>query len=1151
KGQYEIRGIWYDATIDQSTIYTVTPYKHNHTTFTPASKDVGLNRTSPQADDVKFLDESLFTVSGAITYDGTNCPVVNAEILVDSSSNRPEIFTDDQGKFSIDFEPNTGGVLTVRFGGLFVYDTLATNNIDTQYVDGHTFNLNGVEQGYRVENIQTDIAGVDFTNVHTESLSGIVGGGKCLFPIGDVEIKLQTTPSCYERIDTVASGQEFTIDNLPPLDYNIIITRLDWDSTFYSGTLSLRDSSLTDQKYIYKAPLEVDFVGLPTNSCGINVVEQFKTDSVYIQVFEDYGGNKCFLDQIHIEVNDEFTEKSYEDSGPLDSEGKNVIYFTPTEPNILSGGEHPYQKKLEVTVTDEIGRKATNSFYSIITGEKKSENNQFTTSTSRMPWFVLRNPPGDGSYTYFTDQQEITTNLSIYKTDSEGNQGTETLHLGWDKTVVSGFGLQVETKWSLELDAGHGWNVTKSDVDIDETSLTFTRSETYSTSSDELVTGDEASVFVGGGLTVTFGIATKLSVDETSCEVQLDTTLVGDLKGFNSTYMFSKYYIKNDLIPNLRMQWRVDGDSSALKSLNYWETILQKDSVAVANARDHDAFKIGTQQESSNISYDAGVSYEYMTSTDSSFTNGTQVTVEKSHEAFGSAGFTVDAFGYTNTYAHTWYDAKDTTETETETNTRTIGFVLDDNDPGDAFNFDVLRDTVWGMPVFITKAGQSSRPWEEGTMKRQNAQLSVNPIVQEDVEPDQEAVYTVNLGNLSETGETWSYNLSLLNETNPYGAIVKVNGNNLGSSGVDFEIEAGTSMDATMTIERGPVEYDYEDLTLMLASPGEIEIADNLGTNPQNADFAAVTTYFIEPCSGVRIASSDEDWLINQKSGDSLVVTLRDFDTTDTELQRLALEYSKVGEDTWLIADTVSMDSVLKLGNDYQKITWHVDKIDDGNYDLRAKTDCRLRNGYSQLYRGLIDRRSPQIEGVPTPEDKTLHPNDQISITLDEPINCDEIYPSTGELYFANSGDEIACELSCNENTLTITPATSVSNREIENKSLRAEVHFLKDLAGNNMNVDTLGWEFVVDRNPIHWNVNQHEQVVYIGEETVIPIELNNNGGEEMSFEFGKNAPIPDWLTISPMYGDVNPGGNLTIYLHVDPYLNLGHYNETIYAETP
>jgi len=63
----------------------------------------------------------------------------------------------------------------------------------------------------------------------------------------------------------------------------------------------------------------VDFVGLPTNSCGINVVEQFKTDSVYIQVFEDYGGNKCFLDQIHIEVNDEviditdLKQKDYEE----------------------------------------------------------------------------------------------------------------------------------------------------------------------------------------------------------------------------------------------------------------------------------------------------------------------------------------------------------------------------------------------------------------------------------------------------------------------------------------------------------------------------------------------------------------------------------------------------------------------------------------------------------------------------------------------------------------------------------------------------------------------------------------------------------------------------------------------------------------------
>ena len=75
-------------------------------------------------------------------------------------------------------------------------------------------------------------------------------------------------------------------------------------------------------------------------------------------------------------------------------------------------------------------------------------------------------------------------------------------------------------------------------------------------------------------------------------------------------------------------------------------------------------------------------------------------------------------------------------------------------------------------------------------------------------------MFTLNLGNLSETGETWGYNLYMLNETNLGGAVVAVNGVNLGASGIGFEIDAGTSIPATMVVKRGPEAYAYEDIML-------------------------------------------------------------------------------------------------------------------------------------------------------------------------------------------------------------------------------------------------------------------------------------------------------------------------------------------------
>jgi len=1162
KGKYEIRGIWYDASNDDGTSYTVTPYKKNHAFFSPASEEATISRTNPEMTDIKFLDESMFTASGYLVYGRSTCPVEGVEILVDSASLRPQIFTDEEGKFTIDFEPNTGGIITPIFGGYFVYDTLTNGEIDTQYVDGHVFELSGVEQGYTISNIEESVADINFVNVHTEQLSGTVTGGTCGFALEQLSKVIVEMPTgCYtDTAWTDASGFFEFLPELPPLNYYISVVNPDSDIEFQTEMISVIDSGLTDMDFVYRAPIELEFSGLPTNDCGTNVVHQFAPDSVTLKVFERYGENICPLENVHCQIIDEFSEMTYEADGTLSETGTIKIYFTPKEPNILSGGDYPYQKMLEVTVSDQTieGRPpAKENFWAYVTGEKSSEANQFTTFTSEMPWFVLRVPPGDGSYTYFSQEQSHSTNFSMYKIDADGNQTEETLHLGFDCTVIAGFGVAVQNKWSLQLDAGHGWTGTKTDVSIDETNFSFTRSETYNTSGDELVTGDDATVFVGGGLNLTFGIATRLSFDE-ECEVFLDTTLITGINGFNSTYMYSKYYIKNVLIPNIRIQmndenyWLIGA-----MQLAYWNDILEMDSIAVANAVEHEALKFGTGEQAKNISFDAGASFEYSATTDSSFSSGTQVKIEDTHEVFGEGGFTINAFGLSAAYAHTFYNAEDETNITTDTRSETIGFVLDDDDPGDAFTVDVLRDTVWGMPVFKILGGQSSCPWEKGTMKRQAAQITLDTYSAVNVLPDEAAVFTVYAGNSSETGDEWDYIFEVMTNTNPHGAVVKYAGMPM-TDPINIEsIPPGAVIPLQITVERGPTEYDYEGLQLRLAPACEIEVGDKIGYY-NNIDFAEFDVHFVKPCSEVEMSAPEDNWVINQSLHDTLDITLFNYDTACVELAQLKVEYSKINENNWIVGMEVDKDSLMKHPYDYISLPWDVGLLADGEYKIRGMTECELYDivgdyaaGYTVELTGIIDRRSPKIMGVPEPSDEILGAYDQIVLTLDEPVNCDEIYPGTAELYFAQTGDPIASEISCDENRLIITPATSVANREIENQRLKAEVHFLKDLAGNTMEVDTLAWEFVVDRNPVHWNVSKHEQVVYTDDETIIPIELTNNGSSPSSFDFGNLIQLPEWVTPTPYYGQINPGGSLTIFLHVDPYLNLGDYVGTVYAETP
>ena len=75
----------------------------------------------------------------------------------------------------------------------------------------------------------------------------------------------------------------------------------------------------------------------------------------------------------------------------------------------------------------------------------------------------------------------------------------------------------------------------------------------------------------------------------------------------------------------------------------------------------------------------------------------------------------------------------------------------------------VKMDPYWNMPVFVTNGGQSSCPWLENTMRRQVAQISVTEPALVDIPPEEPAVFTVLLGNNSDTGEDGTYYLTVDN----------------------------------------------------------------------------------------------------------------------------------------------------------------------------------------------------------------------------------------------------------------------------------------------------------------------------------------------------------------------------------------------------
>ena len=101
-----------------------------------------------------------------------------------------------------------------------------------------------------------------------------------------------------------------------------------------------------------------------------------------------------------------------------------------------------------------------------------------------------------------------------------------------------------------------------------------------------------------------------------------------------------------------------------------------------------------------------------------------------------------------------------------------------------------------------------------------NHALGISPAQQVDISPEEAAVFDLNIGNISEAGADRTYGLRVLNETNPDGAEIAINGVEV-EDDLSFLVPFGESVQAVMSVFHGPQEYNYQDIKLQVFSPCE------------------------------------------------------------------------------------------------------------------------------------------------------------------------------------------------------------------------------------------------------------------------------------------------------------------------------------------
>ena len=1103
-----------EGVLEGASFSTVTKVvKTEPHVFTPSSRLITLNPSNTSVDGIDFVDQSTIPVSGYVRFEDTDCFQEGVEILVNGTSYVPPVFTDENGYFSLDLEPGASVQLKPNF-------------------KEHTY----TPAFWDINTIASPIAGVLFRNQIKRKISGQMAGNnscrKSVIPDGAiVKVKVETLDGCfYEEQQLENPNGKFEFSNLPPLPFSVAVTQHSNNVVYeYFQLKGGVETDLTEKSdtvdFIYYSQPQIEMTSLDTNRCGVQMIEQNGTYTTEIKVFQQYDGGNCYLDTFQLNV-----DNMLGDPGDplifdtLISEGKFKYRFKAGGPNIAA----PYFQTLTLKA---LANEKENSLstQAVVLGKRPRETDYASTSPE-IPFLILRDPPGDQSKTTFTKESTVCNNFGFSISTGLDLSNEIELDLGNKTEFSTGIGYEKITTIEIVNNVTMGMTMNLKNTISKNTELCLTANETISTGDGEVVLGDSADVYVGGALNLLFGITDELKYDSVTCSYILDTALIVFPETFASTFIYSERQIKRTIIPNLESI----GDTL---SANTWRGII---------AKNEELKKAAIFEK--NISFDGGATYESSSKIDRSATSSIEFNIDIGTTFASEVGFEIEDVGLTNKFQMAIkIGAGFTSENKVGTAT-TTSYLLADNDIGDAFTVDILQDPVYKTPVFRTKSGNSSCPYEPKTVPRDAMTLTVDKTIATNVPDNQQAVFNFTLGNTSQTDEFRYYTLDLWPVSNQDGAKVKIQGTELSTG--SFLVDPGKSYDIKVTVERGPTEYSYEKLLINGYSQCESDRYDALsdGNFPPEPFYKGIeiSAYFLEPCSPIDIGFPLQNWVHTPEDGDNLLITLNEFNRYDADLELIRVQYRRTkGDGAW-----INIQEVLKseLDNDVFKIvTWNTAGLQDGEYEIRAVTQCTgsQNAGISTVIAGKFEREAPAIFGTPQPSDGVLDAGDEISITFNEPIRCDLILQAdlfnnnNVGLYNTQTGELIDATVTCSEDKISIVP--NIPQQFIENQILRVQVDSIHDLANNSFG--TTSWEFVVDQNPLRWLGQDINEIVYEGNSLVITRDIENRGGFAMDFQI---EGIPDWLEVTPLEGNLSPGSGLTVTFRFDENIINGSYKDTL-----
>ncbi|KAA3615670.1 MAG: T9SS C-terminal target domain-containing protein [Calditrichaeota bacterium] len=1110
-GNYDVANIYYG----NSSLLDLTPNKLGHA-FDPGIKTIEMNQTRYELESVDFIDTTSLTIAGTILMDGTRCTVPGVEIILDDAPTG--IITDLAGKFS----------LSVDRPGYY--------NLKFDYSDSasaHAFNPNSLGL-----DLQDDKLGLTIIDTTKHKLSGMLRGA-CDGHIGRAEILVTTmgdAAGCFQDTIITDSNGNFSVI-LPAQIYMLDVINVYPDDPelpaqrvlqyFSADTINLK---WHDQRhdFIYRETPRIVINNWPDFGEGdynVPILEQDFTYDLEILIEDVWGDESCPVNQGSITIYDDLSGNS--DPVTIDLvDGVATYQFIPGEPNIFATVGHPYQKLFEVVAN--IGEETTSlQQWALITGHHP-RSQTFTATTPEMPFLILRDPPGDKSFSFLEKDETIAWSTVHSYQPSFAAGAWWDVRVGAIADVSVGIGVVSIGSSAGAYVIASGSVLVGTEHNIKTGKLhQMTFAEKFSTADNDNFIGESGDVFVGASYVNLYALTDVIGYDWTSHEVVIDTTLAWEPKAIESTFTYTESHIRNTLLPQLRELKFVarseESDSLVVKyenSINTWESIL---------ARNDSLKNISVFEK--NISFSAGAPYSstHTIENASYYSYDYSIFVEAELAlGIGIVDRGVPAEGGVIIKAGFRYQRVDESTTTTKI---TTGYTLDDDDAGDFFSVNLKNDTQFGTPVFDVVGGTSSNPWEKGSQPRDGVDISMNKYEAYNIQPEDPAPFILYLGNKSESGEEREYHVSVIQSSNLDGAIIRIGGVVI-EDHLSYTIPAGEQLTATLSVDRGPIAYDYENLKVKMYAPGDEQAI---------ADTVTFSVHYISPCSDVNLLIPENNWVLNSSDNDTLQFVINEYDTDNQHLKSVKFQYRRRGEG-WNTPFIYAKDNI---ASEFIMKDWNISFLMDGEYELRAVSDCGQQGvKYSAIAEGVIDRSALIVFGTPEPSDGVLNLGEDITFAFSGEIDPAFLNENSASLFVTEDSTEIEIVTAVFENTLIITPQEDLAL--FEDKLLTATVSGIRDKNGNRLR-KKVSHIFRVNQSPVYWSVPNVVYTIYQDADESFTRTLKNAGGLDESFTIMSH---PQWLTPSIMNGSIPPSGEQEITFNVNSQLNVASYRDTVVVVT-